>query len=336
MPWRYSAFGLSIETDRPVPGLAESKTGQSPDLRVDTIGPRPGLRESGWRELYVSPTAGLGGSPLVRISSSSGDEFVRFQYDDGADFLIDGGGSKVWATWPGALTMDDIAPYLSGPILGFVLRLRGRTSLHASAVIVHGRAVAFVGPAGAGKSTTAAAFARRGHAVLTEDIVTLSESDEGFGVLSGYPWIRLWPASVEALFGSKQALPRISPADPEWDKCFLDLAGGDFSFASEAVPLGAIYILAKRTAAAEAPRIEQRSAVTRLFCLIEQTYSSYVPDKRVEARGFEMLGRVARSVPVRIVAPHVDIERLERLCDVVLDDYASLAASSTDRPVEAV
>ena len=48
-----------------------------------------------------------------------------------------------------------------GPVFAFVLRLRGAVTFHASAVRI-GDAVAFLGPQGAGKSTTAAALALRG------------------------------------------------------------------------------------------------------------------------------------------------------------------------------
>ena len=53
------------------------------------------------------------------------------------------------------------------------LRLRGVPALHASAVAVGGAALAVVGSAGAGKSTTAAARAARGHAVVADDVLAL-------------------------------------------------------------------------------------------------------------------------------------------------------------------
>jgi serine kinase of HPr protein (carbohydrate metabolism regulator) len=60
-------------------------------------------------------------------------------------------------------------------MMGFVLLLRGCISLHACAVAIDDRAVAIVGPAGAGKSTTAAALADQGYSILAEDVVTLQD-----------------------------------------------------------------------------------------------------------------------------------------------------------------
>jgi dephospho-CoA kinase len=58
--------------------------------------------------------------------------------------------------------------------------LRGVVCLHASAVAIGDEAIALLGPAGSGKSTTAAAFAERGYSVLAEDVVTLDDRGDHF------------------------------------------------------------------------------------------------------------------------------------------------------------
>ena len=72
------------------------------------------------------------------------------------------------------------------------------------------------------KSTLAAALATRGCAVISDDVVALSRIADEYVVHPGPPRIRLWPDSVRALYGSTDALPRLTPA---WDKRFLDLTG---------------------------------------------------------------------------------------------------------------
>ncbi len=118
------------------------------------------------------------------------------------------------------MTIEDAATYLLGPVLGLFLRLRGVTCLHASAVAFGGQAVAFVGSEGAGKSTTAAALALRGHAILSDDVVALAEHDGAFFVHPAYPYLCLWPESVESIYGSADALPRFSA---NYDKRCLSL-----------------------------------------------------------------------------------------------------------------
>ena len=132
-----------------------------------------------------------------------------FVYDDAVEFIVDEQGSHVWAKWPNGLTIDDVSIYLLGPILGFVLRLRGTLSLHASVVELDRKAIAILGPAGAGKSTLAAAFAMAGHRVLSDDITPVLFDERGrFMAQPGYPRLRLWPDAVR----SSMDLQRRSPA----------------------------------------------------------------------------------------------------------------------------
>ena len=98
--------------------------------------------------------------------------------------------------------------------------MRGVVPLHASAVAVANHAVALVGAPGAGKSTTAAAFAQRGFPVLSDDLAALTERENQFFVQPGYPRVNLWPDSVSALFGSHDALP---PITPTWEKRYMAL-----------------------------------------------------------------------------------------------------------------
>src|SRR5207244_6105024 len=115
--------------------------------------------------------------------------------------------------------------------------------LHASAVAVADRAIALVGLPGAGKSTAAAAFACAGYPVISDDVVALEDHGERFLVQPGYPRVNLWPDSVRRLFGSEDALPRITPT---WEKRYLPLGQKGHPFASKPLPLAAVYILDSR------------------------------------------------------------------------------------------
>src|SRR5258708_20495864 len=114
------------------------------------------------------------------------------------------------------------------------------------------RSVVFVGAEGAGKSTTAAAFARQGFGVISDDVAALVEGPEGFRVMPAYPHLCLWQDSVEMLYGSADALPRFSTG---WEKRRLALGDQGTRFANRSLPLGAIYLLANRRPA-QAPFVE--------------------------------------------------------------------------------
>lgn len=79
-----------------------------------------------------------------------------------------------------------------------LLALQGITVLHASAVLIGQRIFAFSGKSGAGKTTTARAFARSGDELISEDLVVLKAGTDSVGVVhSAEPSIRRWQAETE-------------------------------------------------------------------------------------------------------------------------------------------
>ena len=214
-----------------------------------------------------------------------------------------------------ALTLEDTATYLLGPVLRFVLGLRGVVSLHACAIEIDGRAERTAGPAGAGKSTTAAAFARRGAAVLSDDVVALTVCARGFAVPPGYPFLRLWPDVQDTLCDPGVELPLLTP---NWDKRYLALAGG--AFAQAPAPLAAIYLFGDAPAGDAAPRIAPLSQRDALLGLIANGRSPYKLPRAFVVHEHATLASVARTVPIRRLLPHVSIDRLDSLCDLIEAD----------------
>lgn len=317
----YSAFGLSLRTNRPIPGLIPLSAEGPADTQIWLD---PSLTPSGIRDMpadiwYVSEEDGET-LPALRVWRLGQGAYFRLAYADGTEFLVDRHGGEVWATWPESSTIEDTATYLLGPVLGFVLRLRGITCLHASAVAVGDRAIALMGPANAGKSTTAAAFCRMGYPALADDIVALSELGEILRVQPAYPQLRLWPESVTLLYGSPDALPRLTPT---WDKRALDLTKNGYRFQEQPLPLAAIYVLAGRSSDAEA-RIEGLRGRQNLLTLLGNTYVGYLQSAAMRRQEFESLGRLVSSVPVRRVVPPADPAGITRLCTRVLDDCGAL------------
>ena len=233
-------------------------------------------------------------------------------YADGTRFHVDAPGRAIFATWPADLTLEDTATYLLGPVLGFYLRLLGHVCLHASAVIIGGRSVAFVGPAGSGKSTLAAGFAALGETVLTEDVACLDGRDGAFGVRPGYPRIRLWDGSARLLPGAAAGLPRLTP---NWDKRYLALGDSEHPFGTEPTRLGAVFLLGERRPMAEPAAIHTLPGQDVLTRLVANTYGNYLLDPRLRAAEFDIVGRLAQSVPVRALALTDDGSRLLEACN---------------------
>ena len=320
MQYGCSIYGLDVLANKPIPTVPYSPITNA-DVRV-SFGRLPewidSVESHQIETAYVADYNDGNGNPAFVFSKLHNGSFYRFTYADQTEFIVDQAGSEIWTTWREPLTLEDTATYLLGPVLGFVLLLRGLVCLHASAIVVNGAAVALVGPAGAGKSTTAAAFAERGFSVLAEDVVTLDDRGDSFLVRPAYPCIRLWPASAATLYGSRSALP---PLTPNWDKCYLDLTQQSGQFANEARRLGAIYLLDERSDSPEAPLIQPLDPAKGMIKLIANTYGTKLLDKHMRAHEFDLLSRVLAQVPVRRVIPHTDARRLSTLCDLLLSDF---------------
>lgn len=280
---------------------------------------------SGPEELtYASTETNAAGEPALRILSVARGDFVRLAYEDGTEFWLDRNREHVWATWPDTSSLENTTSYLLGPVLGLVLRLRGVTCLHASAVGFENRSVVFVGAPGAGKSTTAAAFAQEGHGVLSDDIVALAESGGAFQVMPGYPYLCLWPESLEMLHDSPEAFPRITP-DGEKRRLALGIKGTRFE--KRPLRLGAIYFLGDRRPD-PAPYVEAIRAQAALLSLVADTYANKILDRDLRAREFEVLSRLVETVPIRRAFAHSDASRIGDLCRVIREDFVSLQASA--------
>jgi len=262
-------------------------------------------------------------SPFT-LTSYGAEEFFELAYGNEALFFVDGAAKRVWGTCLPPLTNEDLATYLLGPVMGFVLRRRSILALHASAVCIGGRAVALCGESQAGKSTTAAAFALRGIPVLCEDVTPLIEEHGKFQVEPGYPRVCLWPDAVEKLFGAPDALPRLTPT---WDKFFLPLDGGNAKFEEQRRVVSAVYHFAPRVAEADAPRIEAMSAREALLELVQNTYMNWLLDRRQRAAEFDALGKLVAQVPVRRIVPHVDPGRIGALCELIVADAERASAA---------
>jgi len=257
------------------------------------------------------------GQPNLRVGLFPSGEHFGFFYGDGARFVVDRHGCDVWADWREDYSLEDACTYLLGPVMGFVLRLRGVVCLHASAVVVDDNAIALAGLPGTGKSTTAAAFACVGYPVISDDVVALADRGEQFLVQPGYPRVNLWPDSVRTLFGSQDALPRITPT---WDKRYLTLGENGHGFASSPLPLEAIYILDSRDETLAAPIIEELSGKEAFMALAANTYVNYLLDQDMLRTEFDVLGRLVSEIPVRRVCPPAGSPAIFNLCEAIAAD----------------
>ena len=322
----YRAYGLCLVADREIPGLPKlskecGPVGQT-GLQICFQFVPPWLRNilvSPHELRYVSPYRDNDGQPVLVVSLLADGAFYRFHYTEGIDYILARDGSRLWICWPKSVAEGDIFSYLLGPVMGFILRVRGTVCLHASAVAINGRAIVFVGDIGAGKSTMAMALGRLGYPIISDDIVPICEK---YGVTyanPGYPRMRLRQPSLSILSDLDRGLPPLPKAEGQ-GRLHFELISGGYQFQSEPLPIGALYLLGERNADPSAPRIELLSPLDGIIGIVANTYVTRFLDSSMRAEELKQLSLLVNQVTVREVYSHSEGSRLAALCEVILNN----------------
>lgn len=296
MPF-YSAFGLLIQSGFPLPELVEAREGEANAVikldRVDS--------PSEWKR-------GDEFSFLLR----RGEAYLS--WDSIGQFLVRDGKEIVVQPSPGAEESLVRAPLL-GMVFATLLHQRGLLTLHASAVVINGGCVAFLGGKQWGKSTLAATLHARGHSLLSDDVValTVGTGDWGLGTgktvpspqfmaLSAFPQVKLWPDAAASLGADLDALPRLCSLT---EKRLQRVSSG---FSQCASPIRQIFVLGKGPRLEVKPFQPQEAVLEIMRHTHLARFGNYLPPD-LKITHFVQCAEVARNVPVH---------RLDRPQDLLL------------------
>ncbi|RVQ67061.1 hypothetical protein EKN06_09010 [Croceicoccus ponticola] len=207
--------------------------------------------------------------------------------------------------------------FLSGTVHSAIAALNGLTPIHASAVAIDGRAFAFSGASGAGKSTTAAALRQRGLPIVADDTLVVDLSTPAPNCLPGHKRLKLWPDSL-ALTG----LPSLQLVSEDYRKFFATDSGSDVD---APLPLAAIIGLE----IGEDPSFEPVRGAQRITLLDDDHYTAYLHSS---ARGHDRAGRLAalaalanRIEVFRFVRP-LDPARFTESIDLLIDRLSQVSS----------
>lgn len=223
-----------------------------------------------------------------------------------ADFLIDDAGRCVRVVRTADTSDDTLRHLLLDLILPLVMTHRGELVLHASGALSGSGALLFIARSGAGKSTIAAALAARGARVVADDAIAVRRDGDELVAIGAYSGLRLWSDAP-----SPVAKRRIGPAD------------SSIPFATTPVRVAGIYVL--EPAASGSIRIDPLPPREALMALVANSYVLDCSDRGRLERQLDRAIACGGAVPIRRLAfPH-DADRLEELCQAVLDDHGHFA-----------
>lgn len=224
----YAAHGLTIESPFNLPDLLQTNSPAdvkiiygklTEDFVAETLGETKIFNRPGCQTRVSTRGLMLEWARVGKVLIRNGNEVI-VEPEDGTEEA-------------------DLQPFLTGPVLSVLLHQRGNLVLHGSSVNVGGNAIAFLGSKGFGKSTLAASMQVRGHHLITDDILPVTFEGNAAKTFPGYPKIKLFPDSVEAVGEVPAHLPLIH----RWvDKHSFQCAE---NFQTSPVRLSRIYILSQ-------------------------------------------------------------------------------------------
>jgi hypothetical protein len=285
-----------------------------------------GLRIRSALRLPVDETADGVGQPDVVVNAHHSDapppkgNEIAFApcVVHGADMRVHRGASRTWIWSRGCGTAvvandgslvdyyiepgadeDAIGLAVTGPIAVFILHMRGRPSLHASAVVSNGRAVAFVGPAGQGKSTMAAAFLRKGAEFFSDDVLPLQLEQSRIWASAGLPFMKVSAATAKETL----AIDRELPALFQHARKNLLRVADEYVLARSPKQIGAIYVLERLQVSLDPSEVTSevipRAQALEIFLRHTQHRSFLRPIEQVPL--LRVLAQLATETKVRVL-----------------------------------
>jgi hypothetical protein len=276
--FHYHAFGLNICSELEIPPLFSTKNIAKADVTVR----RGDVAESGLENPKKS-------TPFFQCAKESVwlnvPQIARFLITDGSTITVD------------AIAEDEqsIRLFLLGSCLGAIMHQRGLLVLHGNAIRFGDHCVVFAGASGMGKSTLAAAFHKRGHEILTDDVCAINADGR---VSPGYPQLKLWSDTLARLEIEKADLNKIRL---QVEKFAYPIKK---SFGQEPLPVKAVYILNSNNR--DEFEFEEIKGMKKFQPLKNQTYrKGYLDGMELNAGHLQLCGNIAGKVHLaRISRPN--------------------------------
>lgn len=293
----YSAYGLIIQSEIYCSGLSPANPAE-PDVRIEfgNIMSLPEIPHDKNKNYYVSEN-----QFLIHLTNI-------------ARYLVSSGNKIIVAPCPQAGDAE-IQLYLQGMALGAILHQRNYLPIHGNGVVINNKCIIFAGHTGRGKSTLAAAFARKGAKLLSDDTCAIKfDMNNRPNVYPGTPNIKLFQNTAKQLGFS---LTNGTQLAPEEDKYSIPL---DDSHETRVLPVSALYVLRFHDSGA----IKHQTLSTRdaVNAIANHTYKKKMIStmKRTE-RHFELCTSLSRKIAVtRLLRPR-SLKRLDDITEYFLTHF---------------
>jgi len=315
--YSYQVYGIPIRSDIRFP-LEESEA--PVEAAVELLRGAPSVFHRALRGLTVEPDSENWYEHLALPDNS-----IYLRWPGLFEFLVSPDGRRITCHPLPQASLVAFETYLLGQVLSFSLLRLGYEILHATAVIVDGYALAFLGRSGHGKSSLAAAFLSAGYPLLTDDLLVLAGNREQVLVPPGLPRIKLLPETAERVLPLAISGGAMNPLT---EKRVIPLAESHFWRAP--APLGAIYILPHPSSPSpqRRVRIARSPARTAFRDLLAGTFNVRPQEPARLKRHFESASMLQETIPIRRIYYQRELEYLPDVRDAIVADFRRIRDTS--------
>ena len=209
---------------------------------------------------------------------------------------------------------------LLGIVLALWLERHQVPTLHASVIVVNGRAVAFLGAPGRGKTTLATALIAAGHELLVDDLVATRIVGDQVLVQPGYPLLRLWPEQADHFVGDHTDFAKLHPT---YDKRLVPIGRGFGTFCTEETPLARIYLPARSRTDSEVSFVPVASGEALLTLVANSFLHEAVNRLGMAGPRLKALSAVLSRTRLQVLRYPNGLDRLSDVIAAIEADVAS-------------
>ena len=259
------------------------------------------------------------GEPWLDLAKSGDRFFLRFfKY---ADFILDPEKGSVTCHPTTTATIETVRHLFLNQVMPLLLSKLGKLVLHAGAVSTPLGAAAFVGEAGAGKSTLSAGLGGL-CPVLTDDCLMIEWNDDQVLARGNYPSIRLWPDVLSHFVDVDGKSSKVAQYTA---KRMISGQNGRVRYEDRPIPLRRLYIL-ERWGADQSNHHVQPIAITKfrpaeaVIGLLKYTFLLDVDDREQLAQHLQLFKKMVNAGLVRGLSYPSDISLIPAIHEAILND----------------
>jgi hypothetical protein len=304
--FRYGVYGIELASSLPLPLPACAATSLA---RVElSLADPQAFAEPAAAARVVSP-----GSWFALAELADGATYVR--WEGLGEFVVSADGARIaCAKAPGAHD-ESFHVYLLGQALSYALVKAGFEPIHGTVLAKDGRAIALLGDSGYGKSTLAACMLAAGARLLTDDLLLVRVTGDGYLAYPGPARIKLLPDTAARFLPQAAEGVRMNPLT---NKMILTLE--EDRVERQPTPLTGVYVLPSPADTGRRRRIgfQVLSPREAFVALVSNTFNRQLTDPGRMGRQHAQTAALSRAVPIVAVSYPRGIDHVDALAEAIL------------------